>query len=244
MVYLAVNGTVIVWFVTNPGYRSRLKLDNFERVLGKKSEALDLDWLRNYSANFDEVALDIGTGDGRFVVDRALAEPKRLWIGLDPVAENMAKLARTVLASPKKGGLANVLFLRASAQQLPGPLEGIVDQISVNYPWGSLLRIVTLPHVDSLKRIIACSRPGKRLEIYLNYSIFEDPPYLARLGLADIPDPATGSQILDGYVAAGCTVPSRRLFTGDPPFRTQWARHLVRGSDRKSLFLETSIAGG
>ncbi len=78
----------------------------------------------------------------------------------------------------------------------------------------------------------------------MNYSVFEDPSYLERLGLAGVPNPATEPQILEGFVAAGCAMPSRRLFSGDPPFRSQWGRQLVRGSDRKSLLMETRIAGG
>jgi 16S rRNA (adenine(1408)-N(1))-methyltransferase len=219
-------------------------MTTFERILGKKKQAFDPDWLRDLAARFDAVVLDIGTGDGRFVIEGARANPSQLWIGLDPVAENMAKAARTAAADPRKGGLVNAVFLRGAAEQLPGPLAGIADRISINYPWGSLLRTLVLPDLGTLKQIVACGKPGTEISIYLNYSIFEDRSYLQRLGLADVPDPATGTQISDGYVAVGCAAPNQRLFTGDPPFRSQWGRQLVRGSGRKSLLLETRIAGG
>src|SRR5262245_55662964 len=91
--------------------RSRRELAAFERSLNKKNEALDPHWLRDLAARFDAVALDIGTGDGRFVIESARAQPHRLWIGLDPVAENMAEASRTAAANPRKGGLVNALFL-------------------------------------------------------------------------------------------------------------------------------------
>ncbi len=106
----------------------------FERVIGKKKEALDPGWLRDMATRFDAVALDIGTGDGRFVTDGARAQPRWFWIGLDPVADNMANAARTAASSAKKGGLANALFVRGAAEHLPGPFCGIADRITINYP--------------------------------------------------------------------------------------------------------------
>lgn len=215
----------------------------FDRVVGKKTEALDGDWLLGLAAQFNGVSLDIGTGDGRFVVDSARAAPDRLWIGVDPVAENMADSARTASASPRKGGVANAIFLRGSAEQLPGPLAGIADRITVNYPWGTLMRYVALPDEARLGQIVACGKPMARLTVYLNYSVFQDADYLDRLGLSGAPDPATDPAILDGYVATGCEPPQRRTFAGDPPFRSQWGRQLTRGSDRLSLLIETRLAG-
>ena len=43
---------------------------------------------------------------------------------------------------PARGGAPNALFIVAAAEALPEPLTGIADEITINYPWGSLLRIV------------------------------------------------------------------------------------------------------
>jgi len=213
----------------------------FHRVIGKKTEALDPVWLDAVAARHARTGLDVGTGDGRFVLARARAEPDCLWIGIDAVAEAMAGSARTAGAKPAKGGLANALFLRAAAEDLPGPLAGKASNLSVNYPWGSLLRIVALPDVVGLRRLAAAARPGATVSILLNHSVFEDPDYLERLGLAGLSDIAVNETLPAGYRAAGFGPVSRAVTTADPAIGTRWAGQLVRGANRSTLVIETSI---
>ena len=40
----------------------------------------------------------------------------------------------------RRGGVPNVAFVVASAEALPGELAGTVERLTVNLPWGSLLR--------------------------------------------------------------------------------------------------------
>ncbi|WP_284125091.1 class I SAM-dependent methyltransferase [Parerythrobacter aestuarii] len=214
---------------------------DFETVVGKKSSSLDEDWLRQRAEDYSGVALDIGTGDGRFVIAAAREEPDWLWIGLDPVKENMAKSARTAQSSIKRGGVPNAIFIRGTAEMLPGPFAGLADRITINYPWGSLLKIVSIPQKTLLERIKGCGKQGARVDIYLNYSTFTDPEYLDRLGFSESTDPATDPSLLETYVEAGFARPERTLFSGDPPFKSQWGRQLVRGADRQSLHLSTRI---
>jgi 16S rRNA (adenine(1408)-N(1))-methyltransferase len=57
------------------------------------------------------VALDLGTGDGRAVLAAASARPDTLTIGVDPVADAMARSSRRAPA--------NALFAVAAAQHPP-----------------------------------------------------------------------------------------------------------------------------
>ena len=54
---------------------------------------------------------DVGTGDGRFVLATAVANPTLLVIGIDPVADALAEASRRAAAPPRKGGLPNALFI-------------------------------------------------------------------------------------------------------------------------------------
>lgn len=218
-------------------------MPQFHRVIGKKTESLDPVWLEAAIARHARVALDVGTGDGRFVLARARAEPDCLWIGIDAVAEAMAGSARTAASKPGKGGLANVLFLRAAAEDLPGPLAGKAAYLSVNYPWGSLLRIVARPDLAGLQRLAAAARPGARVSILLNHSVFEDPDYLKRIGLSGLSDVAVNDALPEGYRAAGFGPVSREVTTADPAIGTRWAGQLVRGANRSTLVIETSVPG-
>jgi len=86
------------------------------------------------------VLVDLGTGDGRFVLAAAGANPTGLVIGIDPVADALAEASRRAAAPPPKGGLTNALFVVAAAESLPLELHGVAERVTVNLPWGSLLR--------------------------------------------------------------------------------------------------------
>jgi 16S rRNA (adenine(1408)-N(1))-methyltransferase len=86
------------------------------------------------------VLADLGTGDGRFVLATAAANPTRLVIGIDPVADALVDASRRAAAPPRKGGLPNAVFVAAAAESLPHDLHGVAARVTVNLPWGSLLR--------------------------------------------------------------------------------------------------------
>jgi 16S rRNA (adenine(1408)-N(1))-methyltransferase len=52
----------------------------------------------------------------------------------------MAEASRRAARSPGKGGLPNLIFAVAAAERLPDELCGGVDELTVLFPWGSLLR--------------------------------------------------------------------------------------------------------
>jgi len=68
--------------------------------------------------------------------------PGQLVIGIDPDARAMVDSSRRASAKPEKNGLPNAMFLVASAEDLPGPLVSLVDEVTIALPWGSLLKSV------------------------------------------------------------------------------------------------------
>jgi 16S rRNA (adenine(1408)-N(1))-methyltransferase len=84
------------------------------------------------------VAVDLGTGDGRNVLATAAAQPDTLAIGVDASATAMADSSRR--ASRGRTALPNALFAVAAAERPPEALHGLAGSMTVNFPWGSLLR--------------------------------------------------------------------------------------------------------
>src|SRR5215211_1204309 len=84
--------------------------------------------------------IDVGTGDGRAVLDAAAREPGSLVLGLDASAAAMIEASRRAAAPAGKGGRPNVRFVVASAEAAPRALAGSADLVTVRFPWGSLLR--------------------------------------------------------------------------------------------------------
>lgn len=209
----------------------------FERIIGRETLPLDKDWLRQQLGNAGSVLLDIGTGDGRFVIDVAREKPDWFCIGIDPVAETMQRISRLAAGKPAKGGAGNALFLRGSAEQLPGPLQSGADNLTVNYPWGSLMRVVVAADPTGLRRLRATCRDNAKVSIFLNLSVFDDADYAFRLGLP-ARDFLDSQEFADAFGAAGILINARQSFHGDPPMRTRWGRHLVRGSARTTFLIE------
>ena len=62
------------------------------------------------------MAVDLGTGDGRSVLDAAAARPDTLVIGVDASAAAMASSSRR---AARRGALPNALFAVAAAEHPP-----------------------------------------------------------------------------------------------------------------------------
>ena len=86
------------------------------------------------------MTIDVGTGDGRAVLAAAASHPRTLAIGLDANAAAMAEVSRRAAKPSWKGGTPNAVFVLAAAEAPPAELAGIASQVSVQFPWGSLLR--------------------------------------------------------------------------------------------------------
>ena len=86
------------------------------------------------------MTIDIGTGDGRAVLDAAAREPATLVLGLDASAAAMVDASRRAARPARKGGRSNARFVVAAAEAPPAALVGVADLVTVRFPWGSLLR--------------------------------------------------------------------------------------------------------
>jgi 16S rRNA (adenine(1408)-N(1))-methyltransferase len=103
------------------------------------------------------VALDLGTGDGRRVLALAAERPDTLVIGIDANASGMAEASRRAL---RRGALPNALFAVAAAEQPPEPLRGLAGALTINFPWGSLLRGVLGADDSVLAGVATLLAPG------------------------------------------------------------------------------------
>src|SRR5262249_37991351 len=131
-----------------------------ESIQGKQAFRMDAPALHGRLAGYQEVLLDIGTGDGRFVRQMALAFPARFAIGVDACRENLRAHSRCASA--------NTLYLIAEARGLPHALDRLATHITVNFPWGSLLGGLVTSEPVLLERLAAVARPGALLEVRLN----------------------------------------------------------------------------
>ncbi len=177
--------------------------------------------------------LDLGTGDGKAVLRRARREPRTLVIGLDADTAAMREASQRAARQPRKGGLPNVLFLAAAAEQLPGPLAGRVDHLVAVLPWGSLLRGFACAEPGLLAAVGDTLTPAGELEVMLSVKATDRSAGLPILGRAEV------DALLAAYRAVGLTPIEARSATAADVDRlgSSWARRLAIPARRAAWLL-------
>jgi 16S rRNA (adenine(1408)-N(1))-methyltransferase len=171
------------------------------------------------------VIVDVGTGDGRAVLDRAAREPTALVIGIDAVASAMADASRRA----DRRGPPNAVFLVAGAESLGrSPLASTAGLVTVSFPWGSLLRGVVGLDTAALDGLAALLAPGGRLEVLASVE-----PEDGVAGLACL-DRSTEPTIRAAWARAGIRLMRMRPATAADVWASgsSWGRRLGTGTGR------------
>ena len=127
----------------------------------------------------------------------------------------------------------NALFVRASLEALPAELNGLAHEVSVNFPWGSLLVGVLQPQGDAVRALRALCREGAELRITTSIDGARDAAMLAALPPRFL-DKTHQELLTAEYAAAGlelCAITELR----DADARavgTTWARKLASNPGR------------
>ena len=156
---------------------------------------------------------------------RARAEPDDLVIGIDASAAAMADASRRAARSVARGGLPNALFVVAAAERPPAELRGLADELTILFPWGSLLG-GALATNEAAARIAALLSPSACLTAFVSIT--------PRDGLAVQPldEPGTAEQLERRWAAHGLRLESLCPATADEVRATgsSWARRLGAGA--------------
>jgi 16S rRNA (adenine(1408)-N(1))-methyltransferase len=143
-----------------------------------------------------ELAIDIGTGDGGFVYRSARADSRRLYVGIDSNAENLAEISHKAGRKLARGGVPNALFVHANVEALPDELAGLVTSVTILLPWGSLLRAVQQPQVSVLAGIRRLCRPEASLLVLIGEPVTDAiVPAYREAGFEATVTPVEGSEV-------------------------------------------------
>ena len=173
--------------------------------------------------------VDVGTGDGRAVVDRAVDEPNALVVGVDASAAAMATASRRAA----RRGPRNALFFAEGAERFAGsPLAGSAHLVTVTFPWGSLLRGVLGLDEAALCGVAALLR--QRGDLRVLASVVPGDRVAGMECLDDSAEPA----IRAAWLAAGLELTAfRPATTGDlAASGSTWARRLRAGGDTRPVW--------
>jgi 16S rRNA (adenine(1408)-N(1))-methyltransferase len=194
-------------------------------IHGKQTSHMDAATLAVRLQGYQDILIDLGTGDGRYVRHIAAERPAWFTIGIDACRENLRH------ASRRTG--ANVLFAIANAHALPRELAGVATEITINFPWGSLLTGLLQRESGLLAGLSTLARSGAVLHVRLNGEAVARAGWdllasaeVVRRGLADV-----GWKVARPHMLNGAAL--RRL-------PSTWAKRLAVGRDPHALYLHAT----
>ncbi len=191
-----------------------------EIIRGKASLDLDLTELKERLTTYNRIILDLGTGDGKFAFCHADKFPDRFVIGVDSCRENLREYSRAKLP--------NLLYVIASAQDLPQELNGLISHITINFPWGSLLESLLIGDSKLMSGLASISRSVTTVEIRLNGGALTETGWRLEVG---------AEKIYTNLLQAGwqINVPSLMNAHALRSFPSTWAKRLAFGRDPRAI---------
>ncbi len=168
--------------------------------------------------------VDAGTGDGRYPLHVARTREDTLAIGLDASSDALAYAARRAMREP----LPNLLLLREPLERLG--LESVADEVTIHFPWGSLLRGALAEDVGVFDAIRRLSRPGGVLTLLLSVTARDGREPLSERDIA---------RVARAYRSYGFGLLERRsVVRADvDAARSSWGKRLDVGGARPGLLL-------
>lgn len=193
-----------------------------ETIRGRKSLELDLQEWNARLASYKHIVLDLGTGDGRYARTLAERHPNYFVIGLDSCRENLREHSRTKLQ--------NLLFVIATAQALPCELENMISQITINFPWGSLLESLLTGDPGLMHGLKSISRAGASLSLRLNSGALAEAGKTLESGT---------DRIHYNLLQAGWQTQHPAMIDANAlrKFPSTWAKRLAFGRDPRAMVL-------
>lgn len=169
----------------------------------------------------------------------ARQNPERFYIGVDANPRPLEKVSEQIHRKPAKGGAPNALFVQAAVEELPPELDGVADEVHVQFPWGSLLGAVVLGEPVVLQNLRRICSPRARLEVVIGLDPERDRSEMDRLGLPPMSLPYIDSALASRYREAGFEVLARGLLPAADwaKLQTTWAKRLRGGGNRQVFYV-------
>lgn len=193
-----------------------------ETIRGRQSRQMDAIELYETLAGFENISLDLGAGDGRFVCKSAEQNKRTFFIGVDSCRENLHIYSRK--------SLPNALFVIANAQSLPCELNGLASHVSINFPWGSLIESLLTGDERLLNGLSLVTRPCATMSLHLNADALASASW----------DLGSGANQIENVLnAAGWKTKSQTCLDADAlrDIPTTWAKRLAFGRNPRAIRL-------
>ena len=184
--------------------------------------------------------VDLGTGNGKAVLRRATREPRSLILGIDADARAMAVASRRAARPARRGGLGNAAFVVGAAEHPPDELIGRVDELTIQFPWGSLLRGTLGLDLEAAAGISALLAVGGRA-----VALIATAPRDHLAGIPTAADLLTDGmgELADRWHRLGLELVELRTASGDEiaASGSSWARRLLASGSHDRLVARIAL---
>ncbi len=189
-------------------------------INGKTTSHMDAAEVAAWMEMHSGITIDLGAGDGRFVRSLAKSRPDRGAIALDLCEANLRAASRTAPA--------NALFVVADALALPDELRGLANRVTVNFPWGSLLRGLIQGEPGLLAGLAALANRQAVIDVVLNGGALAETNWPLEMGAERV---VASLRSIGAKVDSPCLVGREDL----RDYPTTWAKRLAFGRDPRGV---------
>lgn len=202
---------------------------------GKKEISISSEQLREKTAGYHAVCVDIGTGDGKRLYRTAQKDTGTFYIGIDPVRENMLETAKKTERKPSKGGISNLLLAVAAVENLPDELYSLADDVSVFFPWGTLLECIIKPLEEPMNEIRKIAKDGAGFTFVTTYDPSFENNEINKRQLPEISIEYLENEYKEKMSELGFYVEEVSSLSANDVKKigTQWAKRLISSRVRK-----------
>ncbi|GAB4284404.1 MAG: hypothetical protein Kow0081_1550 [Candidatus Dojkabacteria bacterium] len=186
-------------------------------------------------SNFVKTIIEFGSGDGKELYKLARENPKNFHIGIEPNEKALEKVTKQIYKKPAKGGLENIIFLKASVQQVDSSLFHSADEVFVSFPWGSLLEGIVKADPEVIFGIKNVLKNGAIASFTLAYDDKYEENYLKERQM-----PKLNLEFLETTFAAklkefGLTLKLARLMQDGEKknIKSSWGKKILEKRDRE-----------
>lgn len=193
--------------------------------------------------NYQQVFVDLGTGEGEYAFRQSQKMEEILFIGIDSCQAMMSDYAFKAEKRAKKQQLNNLLYVVANVEALPDELSKCADKITINLPWGSLRDGIVKGCpilLSNLKRISKC---GTIIDIYVSYSKEIDATEIESRDLPLLTDTYVKETLGPLYHESGIKIKKVKTLSNKDLIKldTKWAKKLGYGKQRETFFISCVV---
>lgn len=212
-------------------------------LIGSKSKEVDTVEFESIIKGYKSLVIDIGTGEGEFIYKKAKQDQEIMYIGIDTSADSMLQYSVKSAKKPEKGGLRNVMYVVANANDLPDALTSTADRIFINLPWGSLRDGIIKGEHSFLSGIKKIAKANTTLEIYVSYCDLYEKQEIENRQLPALTVAYLRNVINDKYKKYGISITHVSVLDNEDlrKIETKWAKKLGYGKKRDVFYMNCKI---